>query len=70
MKLQESIIKNLNESKELNESYDMVNVVEQAYTEIERLKTKVDSKEIGLEDVSKTLQIIMDNIEENLAEAW
>lgn len=70
MKLQESIIKNLNESKELNESYDMVNVIEQAYTEIERLKTKVDSKEIGLEDVSKTLQIIMDNIEENLAEAW
>lgn len=70
MKLQESIIKNLNESKKLNESYDMVNVIEQAYTEIERLKTKVDSKEIGLEDVSKTLQIIMDHIEENLAEAW
>ena len=70
MKLQESIIKNLNESKELNESYDMVNVVEQAYTEIERLKTKVDSKEIGLEDVSKTLQTIMNHIEENMAEAW
>ena len=70
MKLQESIIKNLNESKELNESYDMVNVIEQAYTEIERLKTKVDSKEIGLEDVSKTLQTIMNHIEENLAEAW
>ena len=70
MKLQESIIKNLNESKELNESYDMVNVIEQAYTEIERLKTKVDSKEIGLEDVSKTLQTIMNHIEENMAEAW
>ena len=70
MKLQESIIKNLNESKELNESYDMVNVIEQAYAEIERLKTKVDSKEIGLEDVSKTLQTIMNHIEENVAEAW
>ena len=70
MKLQESIIKNLNESKELNESYDMVNVIEQAYAEIERLKTKVDSKEIGLEDVSKTLQTIMNHIEENMAEAW
>ena len=70
MKLQESIIKNLNESKELNESYDMVNVIEQAYADIERLKTKVDSKEIGLEDVSKTLQTIMNHIEENVAEAW
>ena len=70
MKLQESIIKNLNESKQLNESYDMVNVIEQAYAEIERLKTKVDSKEIGLEDVSKTLQTIMNHIEENMAEAW
>lgn len=70
MKLQESIIKNLNESEKLNESYDMVNVIEQAYAEIERLKTKVDSKEIGLEDVSKTLQTLMNHIEENLAEAW
>lgn len=70
MKLQESIIKNLNESKKLNESYDMYNVVEQAYAEIERLKTKVDSKEVGLEDVSKTLQTIMNHIKENVAEAW
>ena len=70
MKLQESIIKNLNESKELNESYYMMNVIEQAYTEIEDLKTKVDSKEIELEDISITLQTIMDNIEENIDEAY
>lgn len=70
MKLQESIIKNLNESKELNESYYMMNIIEHAYTEIENLKTKIDSKEIELEDISITLQTIMDRIDESLDEAY
>lgn len=70
MRLQESIIKNLNESKKLNESYYMMNIIEHAYTEIENLKTKVDSKEIELEDISITLQTIMDRIDESLDEAY
>lgn len=71
MKLQESIIKNLNESKKLNESYDMYNVVEDSTIEIRNLKEKIDKGEVkDIKEVSRLLGIILGNIEENISDAW
>jgi hypothetical protein len=60
-----------NESEELNESYDMYNVIEDTTTEIRNLKEKIDKGEVkDLAEVSRLLETILENIDKNTSEAW
>lgn len=65
MKLNESIIKNL------NESYDSWNVIEELMSSIENLKKLIDDGTFNdLRTVSKELELILKNAKENINDAW
>lgn len=65
MKLNESILKNL------NESYDLGNVVDDAIDDLSRLKEMIrDGKLSNNEAIIKEIDNILERIKENANEAW
>lgn len=55
----------------LNESYDMYNVVEDLIRDIRNLKDKLDNNEVkDLKEASRILGIILDQADENIQDAW
>lgn len=60
-----------NESESLKESYDMLNVVDDALNNIERLKDRIDKGEItNVKEVSTELTIIINKIHRDIDRAW
>lgn len=60
-----------NESESLKESYDMLNVVDDALNNIERLKDRIDKGELtDVKDVSNELTIIINKIHRDIDRAW
>lgn len=56
-------------SRIIEESYDMMNVVEDLYVEVERVWTKIEEGQItDIKEVSRLLRIALDNTEQNLAD--
>lgn len=56
-------------SRIIEESYDMMNVVEDLYVEVERALTKIEEGQItDIKEVSRLLRIALDNTEQNLAD--
>lgn len=65
MKLNESILKNL------KESYDLGNVVDDAIDDLSRLKEMIkDGKLADNEAIIKEIDNILERIKENADEAW
>lgn len=60
-----------NESESLKESYDMLNVVDDALNNIERLKDRIDKGELtNVKEVSTELTIIINKIHRDIDRAW
>lgn len=56
-------------SRIIEESYDMMNVVEDLYVEVERVWTKIEEGQLtDVKEVSRLLRMALDNTEQNLAD--
>lgn len=56
-------------SRIIEESYDMMNVVEDLYVEVERVLTKIEEGQLtDVKEVSRLLRLALDNTEQNLAD--
>ncbi len=56
-------------SRIIEESYDMLNVVEDLYVDIERIWTKIEEGQVtDIKEVSRLLRTALDNTERNLSD--